>query len=80
MPPGPSMFSYKRECKDDLRSPLHSGGRSFWCRENCGRSSETFLLAKTSTGRQQVYYIFHFLRHFQANHQEERLINPSSYS
>jgi hypothetical protein len=44
------------------------------------RSSETFLLAKTSTGRQQVYQILHCLCHCQANHQEARLIHPSSYS
>jgi hypothetical protein len=77
---GPSLCSYKRVCKDDLGSPLQSGGRTFWHRENCGHSSETFLLAKTSTGRQQVYQILHYLCHFQANHQEARLIHPSSYS
>jgi hypothetical protein len=80
MPPGPSLCSYKRACKDDLGSPLQSDGRTFWRGENCGRSSETFLLAKTSTGRQQVYQILHCLCHFQANHQEARLIHPSSYS
>jgi hypothetical protein len=59
MPSGPSLCSYKRACKDDLGSPLQSDGRTFWRGENCGRSSETFLLAKTSTGRQQVYQILH---------------------
>jgi hypothetical protein len=54
--------------------------RHFGSGENCGHSSETFLLAKTSTGRQQVYQILHFLCHFQAIHQEARLIHPSSYS
>jgi hypothetical protein len=38
------------------------------------------LLAKTSIGRQQVYHIFHCMCHFQDNHQEARLIHPSSYS
>jgi hypothetical protein len=61
MPSGPSLCSYKRVCKDDLGSPLQSDGRTFWHGENCGHSSETFLLAKTSTGRQQVYHILHCL-------------------
>jgi hypothetical protein len=39
-----------------------------------------FLLAKTSTGCQKVYHILHCMCHFQANHQEERLIHPSFYS
>jgi hypothetical protein len=55
MPHGPSLCSYKRACKDDLGSPLQSGGMTFWHRENYGLSLETFLLAKTLTGRQQVY-------------------------
>jgi hypothetical protein len=80
MPLGPSLCSYKRACKVDLGSPLQWGGRAFWHRENCGRSSETFLLAKTSTGCQQVYLILHYLHLFQAIHQEARLIHPSSYS
>jgi hypothetical protein len=53
---------------------------TFWRRENCGCPSETFLLAKTSTGRQKVYQILHCLRHFQVGHQEASLIHPSSYS
>jgi hypothetical protein len=80
MPPRPSLCFYKRVCKADLEIPLQLGGRTFWHRENCGRSSETFLLTKTSTGRQQVYLILHYLFHFQASHQEARLIHPSSYS
>jgi hypothetical protein len=76
MPPGPSLCSYKRACKDDLGSPLQSGGRTFWRRENCGRSSETFLLAKTSTGRQQVYQILHCLCHFQATIKKQGLYTP----
>ena len=80
MPPGPSFCSYKRAWKVDLGSPLLSGGKTFWRRENCGRSLETFLLAKNLTGCQQVYPILHFLCHFQANHQEARFIHPSSYS
>jgi hypothetical protein len=59
MPPGPYFFSYKRACKVDLGIPLQSSGRTFWHRENCGCPSKTFLLAKTSTGRQQVYHILH---------------------
>jgi hypothetical protein len=55
-------------------------GRTFWRGENYGHSTKTFLLAKTSTRCQQVYHILHCLCHFQANHQEERLIHPSSYS
>jgi hypothetical protein len=44
--------------------------------ENCGRSSETFLFAKTSTRRQQVYQILHCMYHCQAIHQEARLYTP----
>jgi hypothetical protein len=80
MPPGPSLCFYKHSCKADFGSPLQSGDRTFWPRENCGRSSETFLLAKTSTRRQQVYQILHCLFHFQDGHQESRIIHPSSYS
>ena len=46
MPSRPSLCSYKRACKADLGSPLQSSGRTFWCRENCGRSSETFYWPK----------------------------------
>jgi hypothetical protein len=80
MPSRPSLCSYKRACKYDLGISLQSDGRTFWHGENRGHSSETFLLAKTSTGRQQVYQILHCLCHFQTNHQEARLIHPSSYS
>jgi hypothetical protein len=76
MPPGPSLCSYKQAYKAELGSPLQSGGRTFWHRENCGCSSKTFLLAKTSTGHHQVYQILHFLLHFQANHQEASLYTP----
>jgi hypothetical protein len=76
MSPGPSLCSYKRAFKDDLGSPLQSGGRTFWHRENCGFPSETFLLAKTSTGRQKVYQILNYLHHFQDGHQEARIIHP----
>jgi hypothetical protein len=79
MPSGPSLCSCKRVCKDDLGSPLQSDGMTFWHGENCGHSLETFLLAKTSTRRQKVYHIFHFMCHFQANHKEARLIHLSSY-
>jgi hypothetical protein len=63
-----------------LGSPLQSDGRTFLHGENCGRSLETFLLAKNSTTRQKVYHILHFMFHFQAISQEERHIQPSSYS
>jgi hypothetical protein len=49
MPPGLYLCSYKRVRKDDLGIPLQSGGMTFWHGENYGRSSETFLLAKTLT-------------------------------
>jgi hypothetical protein len=68
-----------RACKDDLGISLLSGGMIFWRGENCGRSSKKILLAKTSTGCQQVYQILQCLCHFQASHQEERIIHPSSY-
>jgi hypothetical protein len=80
MPSGPPLGSHKRACKDDLGGSLQSDGETFWCGENCVRSIETFLLDKTSTRRHHVYQIFHFLCHCQANHQEARLIHPSSYS
>jgi hypothetical protein len=67
-------------CKIDLGGSLQLDGRTFWHGENCGHSIETFLLAKNLTGDQQVYHILHCLCHFQARHQEERLIHPSSYS
>jgi hypothetical protein len=62
MPHGPSLCSYKRVCKVDFGSPLQLDGRTFWHGENYGHSSETFLLAKTLTGRQQVYQILNFLK------------------
>jgi hypothetical protein len=80
MPPRPSLFSYKRACKDDLGIPLQSSGKKVLHGENYGHSRETFLLDKNLTGHQQVYQILHCLFHFQANHQEERCIHPSSYS
>jgi hypothetical protein len=80
MPPESSLCSYKRACKAYLGIPLESGGRSFWHRENCGRPSEEFLLAKNLTGRQQVYHILHFPRHCQVECQEESIKHPSSYS
>jgi hypothetical protein len=55
MPHETSLCSYKRAWKANFGSPLQSGGKTFWRRENCGPSSETFLLTKTLTGRQQVY-------------------------
>jgi hypothetical protein len=80
MPSVPPLCSHKIACKDDLGGSLYSDDRTFWHGENCGHSIETFLLAKTSTRRQQVYQILHFMCHCQANHQEARLIHPSSYS
>jgi hypothetical protein len=80
MPPGPSLCSYKKACKDDLGIPLQSSGRTFWLRENYGRPSEKNLFSLTSTGHQQIYQILHCLCHFQFNHQEERIIHPSAYS
>jgi hypothetical protein len=59
MPSGPSLCSFKRACKDDLGIPLQLDGRTFWRRENYGRSPEIFLLAKTLIGCQQVYQILH---------------------
>jgi hypothetical protein len=38
MPPGPSLCSYKRACKDNFGIPLKSGGKTFWHEENCDRS------------------------------------------
>jgi hypothetical protein len=77
---GPPLCSCKKACKDDLGGSLQLDGRTFWHGENGGHSTETFLLSKTLTGRQKVYHILHFMCHFQASHQEARLIHPSSYS
>jgi hypothetical protein len=55
MPFGPSLCSCKRACKADLGGSLQSDGKTFWRGENCGHSTDTFLLAKTSIGCQQVY-------------------------
>jgi hypothetical protein len=79
MPSRASSCSCKRACKVYFGIPLQSDGMTFWCGENYGRSSETFLSAKTLIEHQQVYEILHFMCHFQANHQEERLIDTSSY-
>jgi hypothetical protein len=49
MPSRPSMFSYKRVCKDDLGGPLNSDDKTFLRGENYGCSPETFLLKKTLT-------------------------------
>jgi hypothetical protein len=51
MPSGPPMYSCKRACKADLGGSLQSDGKTFCRGENCGHSTETFLLAKTSTRR-----------------------------
>ena len=81
MSSGPSLCSCKWACKYDLGIPLQSDGKTFWRGENCGRSTETFLLAKTSTRRQQVYQNISLpMCHYEAIHQEVRLIHPSSYS
>jgi hypothetical protein len=52
MSSGPYLCSYKRACKADLVSPLQLDGITFWRGENFGFSSETFILAKNSIGRQ----------------------------
>jgi hypothetical protein len=80
MPSRPPLCSYKWVWKYDLGSSLQSNGRKFWHGKKCGCSTEKFLLFKTSIRREKVYEIFHFPCHFQANHQEERIIHPSSYS
>jgi hypothetical protein len=64
--------------KLDLGNPLQLDGKTFWCGENCGRSSKTILMAKTVIGHQQVYHILHCIFHCKDNHQEARLIHPSS--
>jgi hypothetical protein len=48
--------------------------------ENYGRSTKTFLLAKTLTGRQQRVLDLSLPLPFPNSHQEERLIHLSSYS
>jgi hypothetical protein len=75
----PSLGSYKRGCEADFGSPIQSGGRTFRNTKKFGRPSETFLLAKTLIGHQQVYQILHCLHHFQVGHQEAKLIHPSVY-
>jgi hypothetical protein len=49
MPSRPSLCSCKKVCKVDLGGSLQLDGMTFWHVENCGRSTKTFLLAKTST-------------------------------
>jgi hypothetical protein len=56
MPPGPSMCSYKRAGKVDLGSPLQLGRRTFWRRENYGRSSEDIFIGQ-KFARTSVKYI-----------------------
>jgi hypothetical protein len=41
--------------QNDLGGSLQSDGRTFWHGENCGCSTETFLLAKTSTRMSSKY-------------------------
>jgi hypothetical protein len=74
------MCSYKRACKYYLGGSLQLDVMTFCCGENCGCSTKTFLLSKALIGCQHVYQILHYLCHFQASHQEARLIHPSSYS
>jgi hypothetical protein len=65
---GPYMCSIKQVSEADLGIPLQSGGRTLRCRKYSGDATETFLLAETSTGGQQVYQVFHNLRYFQTDH------------
>jgi hypothetical protein len=53
-----------------LGSPLQSGGKTFWSRQDGGRVVKVLLLAETSTGCQQIYKIVHYLCHRQTSHQE----------
>jgi hypothetical protein len=39
MPPGPSLYSCNKACKDDLGSPLQLDGRICLRGENCGLST-----------------------------------------
>jgi hypothetical protein len=45
----------------DLGSSLQSGGKTLRRRKDSGNATETFLLAETSTGGQQVYQVLHCL-------------------
>jgi hypothetical protein len=65
---GPYLCSSKRASEVDLGSPLQLGGGILRHRKDSGDATKTFLLAKTSTGGQQVYQLLHCLRYFQNNH------------
>jgi hypothetical protein len=65
---GPYMCSIKRASEDDLGIPLQSGGRTLRHRKDSGDATETFLLAETSTGGQQVYKVLHCLCYCQTDH------------
>jgi hypothetical protein len=60
---GPYLCSIKRASEDDLGSPLQSGGRTLQRKKDSGDAIETFILAKTPTGGQQVYHVLHYLRY-----------------
>jgi hypothetical protein len=64
----PYMCSIKRASEADLGSPLQSSGKTLWHRKDSGDAIETFLLAETSTGGQEVYQVMHCLRYFQNDH------------
>jgi hypothetical protein len=50
----PYLHSIKQVSEAYLGIPLQSGGRTLRRRNNSGDAIETFLLAETSTGGQQV--------------------------
>jgi hypothetical protein len=62
------MHSIKRVSEDDLGIPLQLGGRTLQHRKDSGNDAETFLLAETSIGGQQVYQVLHCLHYFQTEH------------
>jgi hypothetical protein len=76
MPSRPPLCSIKRACKFDMGSSLQLYGKTFWCGENYGCSTEEFLFSKTSIGCQQVYHILHLLCHFQAIDHKKGLYIP----
>jgi hypothetical protein len=51
----PYLCSIKKVSEANLGIPLQSGGRTLRHKKDSGDATETFLLAETSTGGQQVY-------------------------
>jgi hypothetical protein len=68
MPFGPPVCSFNRECEDDFGSSLKSDGKKFWHGKYHDSTAKSFLLAENFLGRQKVYYVMHYLHHYQTSH------------